>query len=99
MMQLELARQVSYATGRFGHVMLPENVYEPALHCAEMLIGSIGKGETSTLTFFGFEEGLLGSSELGLLDWVLFHHVHYLIEILGGGGVSTDNRYLLCFSI
>lgn len=51
MMQLELARQVSYAAGRFGHVMLPENVYEPALQCAEILIGSIGKGETSTPLF------------------------------------------------
>lgn len=43
-LQLELARQVGYATGRFGHVMLPENVYEPALQCAEILIKLIGKG-------------------------------------------------------
>ncbi|KAI5069010.1 hypothetical protein GOP47_0015311 [Adiantum capillus-veneris] len=43
-LQLELAKQVGYATGRFGHVMLPENVYEPALLCAESLIKLIGKG-------------------------------------------------------
>eukprot|EP00250_Pteridium_aquilinum_P016808 c23301_g1_i1 orf=265-2925(-) len=43
-LQLELARQVGYATGRYGHVMLPENVYEPVLHCAELLIRLIGKG-------------------------------------------------------
>ncbi|MCO5563043.1 hypothetical protein L7F22_016679 [Adiantum nelumboides] len=43
-LQLELAKQVGYAIGRFGHVMLPENVYEPALLCAESLIKMIGKG-------------------------------------------------------
>lgn len=43
-LQLELARQVGHAAGRYGHVMLPENVYEPALQCAELLIGFIGKG-------------------------------------------------------
>ena len=37
-MQLEISRQIGYAAGRFGHVMLPENVYEPALQCAELLI-------------------------------------------------------------
>lgn len=42
--QLELARQIGYAAGRFGHVMLPENVYEPALCCAELLIQTVGKG-------------------------------------------------------
>ena len=45
-MQLEISRQIGYAAGRFGHVMLPENVYEPALQCAELLINLIGKGET-----------------------------------------------------
>ena len=44
-MQLEISRQIGYAA-RFGHVMLPENVYEPALQCAELLINLIGKGET-----------------------------------------------------
>lgn len=43
-LQLELARQVGYAAGRYGHVILPENVYEPALHCAELLIQTVGKG-------------------------------------------------------
>ncbi|KAH7441161.1 hypothetical protein KP509_03G027300 [Ceratopteris richardii] len=50
-LQLELARQVSYASGRFGHVMLPENVYEPALQCAEFLIESIGKDWASRVYY------------------------------------------------
>ncbi|KAH9305032.1 hypothetical protein KI387_009436 [Taxus chinensis] len=43
-LQTELAREVGYTTGRFGHVMYPENVYEPALHCAELLLEGVGKG-------------------------------------------------------
>ncbi|KAI3958418.1 hypothetical protein MKW98_011106 [Papaver atlanticum] len=33
-LQVELARDMGYAAARFGHVMFPENVYEPALRCA-----------------------------------------------------------------
>lgn len=43
--QIELARDMGYATGRFGHVMFPENVYEPALKCAEYLLEGVGKGK------------------------------------------------------
>lgn len=42
--QIELARDVGYAAARFGHVMFPENVYEPALECAELLLEGVGKG-------------------------------------------------------
>lgn len=42
--QTELARDMGYAAARFGHVMFPENVYEPALECAELLLGGVGKG-------------------------------------------------------
>lgn len=50
-LQIELARAVGYATGRFGHVMFPENVYEPALECAELLLDSVGKGWASRVYF------------------------------------------------
>lgn len=50
-LQAELAREVGYATGRFGHVMYPENVYEPALNCAELLLQGVGKG-WATRVFF-----------------------------------------------
>lgn len=42
--QVELARDMGYAAARFGHVMFPENVYEPALECAELLLEGVGKG-------------------------------------------------------
>lgn len=42
--QIELARDMGYAAARYGHVMFPENAHEPALRCAELLLGGIGKG-------------------------------------------------------
>ena len=35
---------MGYAAARYGHVMFPENVHEPALHSAEVLLGGVGKG-------------------------------------------------------
>lgn len=42
--QIELAREMGYSAGRYGHVMFPENVHEPALRCAELLLEGVGKG-------------------------------------------------------
>ncbi|KDP22928.1 hypothetical protein JCGZ_01765 [Jatropha curcas] len=50
-LQIELARDMGYAAGRFGHVMFPENVYEPALKCAELLLEGVGKGWASRTYF------------------------------------------------
>ncbi|XP_021755387.1 bifunctional dethiobiotin synthetase/7,8-diamino-pelargonic acid aminotransferase, mitochondrial-like [Chenopodium quinoa] len=50
-LQIELARDMGYAAARYGHVMFPENVYEPALECAELLLEGVGKGWASR-TFF-----------------------------------------------
>ncbi|WCJ42382.1 adenosylmethionine-8-amino-7-oxononanoate transaminase [Euphorbia peplus] len=50
-LQIELAREMGYATGRFGHVMFPENVYEPSLECAELLLDGVGKGWASRVYF------------------------------------------------
>ncbi|KAF6138541.1 hypothetical protein GIB67_037140 [Kingdonia uniflora] len=50
-LQAELARDMGYAAARFGHVMFPENVYEPALRCAELLLDGVGRGWASR-TFF-----------------------------------------------
>lgn len=36
---------MGYAAARFGHVMFPENVHEPALNCAELLLEGVGKGQ------------------------------------------------------
>ncbi|KAI4344386.1 hypothetical protein L6164_011620 [Bauhinia variegata] len=50
-LQTELAREMGYAAGRFGHVMFPENVYEPAINCAELLLEGVGKGWASRAYF------------------------------------------------
>ncbi|PON97958.1 Aminotransferase class-III [Trema orientale] len=50
-LQTELARDMGYAAGRYGHVMFPENVYEPALECAELLLEGVGKGWASRAYF------------------------------------------------
>lgn len=42
---------MGYTAARFGHVMFPENVYEPALNCAELLLEGAGKGKCA---FFAF---------------------------------------------
>lgn len=49
--QTELARDMGYAAARFGHVMFPENVYEPALECAELLLDGVGKGWATRVYF------------------------------------------------
>ncbi|KAF4383950.1 hypothetical protein G4B88_016383 [Cannabis sativa] len=50
-LQTELARDMGYAAARYGHVMFPENVYEPALECAELLLEGVGKGWASRTYF------------------------------------------------
>jgi dethiobiotin synthetase/adenosylmethionine--8-amino-7-oxononanoate aminotransferase len=49
-LQIELARDMGYAAARYGHVMFPENVHEPALRCAELLLGGVGKGMCCNFT-------------------------------------------------
>lgn len=41
-----LAKEVGYAAARYGHVMFPENVNEPALRLAELLLQGVGKRES-----------------------------------------------------
>ncbi|XP_076919240.1 bifunctional dethiobiotin synthetase/7,8-diamino-pelargonic acid aminotransferase, mitochondrial-like [Bidens hawaiensis] len=50
-LQIKLAREMGYTAARFGHVMFPENVYEPALECAELLLRGVGKGWASRVYF------------------------------------------------
>ncbi|KAL3613916.1 Bifunctional dethiobiotin synthetase/7,8-diamino-pelargonic acid aminotransferase, mitochondrial [Castilleja foliolosa] len=50
-MQIELARDMGYTAARYGHVMFPENVYEPALELAELLLEGVGKGWASRVYF------------------------------------------------
>lgn len=50
-LQIELAREMGYTAARYGHVMFPENVYEPSLRCAELLLGGVGKDWASRVYF------------------------------------------------
>ncbi|KAG8367701.1 hypothetical protein BUALT_Bualt16G0100400 [Buddleja alternifolia] len=50
-LQIELARDMGYTAARYGHVMFPENVYEPALELAELLLEGVGKGWASRVYF------------------------------------------------
>nr|XP_043630610.1 bifunctional dethiobiotin synthetase/7,8-diamino-pelargonic acid aminotransferase, mitochondrial [Erigeron canadensis] len=50
-LQTKLAQDMGYTAARFGHVMFPENVYEPALECAELLLKGVGKGWASRAYF------------------------------------------------
>lgn len=50
-LQIELAREMGYSAARYGHVMFPENVYEPSLRCAELLLEGVGKGWASRVYF------------------------------------------------
>ncbi|MQM07889.1 hypothetical protein Taro_040734, partial [Colocasia esculenta] len=50
-LQIELARDMGYAAGRFGHVMFPENAHEPAVRCTELLLEGVGKGWASRAFF------------------------------------------------
>ncbi|XP_062196440.1 bifunctional dethiobiotin synthetase/7,8-diamino-pelargonic acid aminotransferase, mitochondrial [Phragmites australis] len=50
-LQIELAKDMGYAAARYGHVMFPENVHEPALRCAELLLGGVGKGWASRVYY------------------------------------------------
>ncbi|KAA8539414.1 hypothetical protein F0562_026106 [Nyssa sinensis] len=50
-LHIELAKDMGYVAARFGHVMFPENVYEPTLECAELLLEGVGKGWASRAFF------------------------------------------------
>ncbi|EPS63470.1 adenosylmethionine-8-amino-7-oxononanoate aminotransferase, partial [Genlisea aurea] len=50
-LQIELARDMGYASARYGHVMFPENVYQPSLELAELLLEGVGKGWASRVYF------------------------------------------------
>ncbi|EGF76870.1 hypothetical protein BATDEDRAFT_20952 [Batrachochytrium dendrobatidis JAM81] len=48
---VHLAKAAAYAAGRYGHVIFPENVHEPALHLADRLLETAGKGWASRVFY------------------------------------------------
>ena len=55
------AQAMSHAAGRYGHVMFPENVYEPVLECAEKLLRLVG-GSWASKVFFS-DDGWVQATE------------------------------------
>lgn len=47
----ELALAAAYAAGRYGHVIFPQSVYEPALNLAKRLVTTVGRGWASKVFF------------------------------------------------
>ena len=43
-MQVEMAKRLSYAAARYGHVLFPNNVHEPVLGCTRGLLSGPGSG-------------------------------------------------------
>jgi hypothetical protein len=46
-----VSRAVGYAAGRYGHVLFPQNVHEPALDLAKLLVDGPGKGWADRVFF------------------------------------------------
>jgi len=49
--QVSLTRAIAYASGRYGHVMFPENTHAAALACAQSLLQGVGKGWASRVFY------------------------------------------------
>lgn len=50
-LQPRLTQALAYAAARYGHVMHPENAHEPAVACAEALLGGVGHGWADRVFF------------------------------------------------
>lgn len=50
-LQPRLTQVLAYAAARYGHVMHPENAHEPAVACAEALLGGVGRGWADRVFF------------------------------------------------
>ena len=65
-LQPRLTQALAYAAARYGHVMHPENAHEPAVACAEALLGGVGRGWADRV-FFSADGCALTAHEGGLL--------------------------------
>ncbi|KAJ3693384.1 hypothetical protein LUZ60_008864 [Juncus effusus] len=91
-LQTELAREVGYSSARFGHVMFPENVYEPALSCAELLLQGVGKGWASRVYY---SDNGSTAIEIALkMAFRKFMHDHDIMQDLESGKLSSGKFQL-----
>lgn len=50
-LQAAVQRQMAYGAGRYGHVIFPEAVHEPALALSERLLDTVGRGWASKVFY------------------------------------------------
>ncbi|XP_064987850.1 bifunctional dethiobiotin synthetase/7,8-diamino-pelargonic acid aminotransferase, mitochondrial-like isoform X2 [Musa acuminata AAA Group] len=94
-LQIELVKEIGYSAARYGHVMFPENVYEPALQCAELLLDGVGKGWASR-TFFS-DNGSTAveiALKMAFRKYMSDHGIHADFHKLGPKGSCTELRVL-----
>ncbi|THU55519.1 hypothetical protein C4D60_Mb11t07430 [Musa balbisiana] len=94
-LQIELVKDIGYSVARYGHVMFPENVYEPALQCAELLLDGVGKGWASR-TFFS-DNGSTAveiALKMAFRKYTSDHGIHADFHKLGPKGSCTELRVL-----
>ncbi|URD78165.1 Aminotransferase class-III [Musa troglodytarum] len=94
-LQIELVKDIGYSAARYGHVMFPENVYEPALQCAELLLDGVGKGWASR-TFFS-DNGSTAveiALKMAFRKYMSDHGIHADFHKLGPKGSGTELRVL-----
>ncbi|CAL9125870.1 unnamed protein product [Musa textilis] len=94
-LQIELVKDIGYSAARYGHVMFPENVYEPALQCAELLLDGVGKGWASR-TFFS-DNGSTAveiALKMAFRKYMSDHGIHADFHKLGPKGSCTELRVL-----
>jgi dethiobiotin synthetase/adenosylmethionine--8-amino-7-oxononanoate aminotransferase len=104
-----LAKAVGYAAGRYGHVLFPENIHQPALELAEALVDGPGKGwasrvfytdDGSTASEVGIKMGLR-YSELQFEKQNVKHSMLHLVgldgsyhgDTIGAMDASSANDY------
>lgn len=78
--QIELAKDIGYSAARYGHVMFPENVYEPALQCAELLLDGVGKGLILLLSFLSCQTNWLLKAWMFKNDIIHTFHLSFILQ-------------------
>lgn len=87
----KMATAVAYAAGRYGHVMFPENVHEPALQLSEKLLASVGKGWASRVYFS--DDGSTAvevALKMAFRKYVLDHKLEY--RAFGSDAAATGTK-------
>lgn len=91
----KMATALAYATGRYGHVMFPENAHEPALQLSERLLETVGAPWASRVYFSddgstAVEVGL----KMAFRKFVTDHGLAYS-EVMTADGVEPPTKLVV----